>query len=382
MTRGSKVEHGNGRPGMYSHARHFAGRDGGRVGHAYMPDLASSLVCLLILLGSILPVHAAPPEVRFFNWSDYLPEEVLERFTRETGIAVRYSTYESNEAMYAKIKLLRGRGYDLTVPSTYFVDKMRKEGLLAPLDKAKLPGFSNLDPRHLDKPFDPGNRYSIPYLWGTTGIAFNAAKFDPAHVQAWADLWRPEFRRSLALPNDMMEVFPMALRVLGFSPNSTNPAEIRQAYEKLRRLLPNVRLFNSDSPLVLFVTGEVDAGMMWNGNVYRALQEDPNIRYVFPREGCLLWMDNLVIPKGAENIDNAHRLLDFLLRPDVARLITERIGYPSPNAGAVQLLKPELRDNPVVYPGDEVLRKGSYTVDLGPAVTVYAEYWEKLKAGK
>jgi spermidine/putrescine transport system substrate-binding protein len=342
-----------------------------------------SLGILIFLLYVLMtPIHAGSPEVRFFNWSDYLPEELLERFTAETGIRVRYSTYDSNEAMYAKIKLLQGKGYDLVMPSTYYVDKMRKEGLLQPLDKAQLPGFRNLDPRRLDQPFDPGNVYSVPYLWGTTGIAVNAAKIDPAQVRSWADLWRPEFRQSLLLPNDLREVFFVGLKVLGHSGNSTDPRQIRAAYSKLRELLPNVRLFNSDSPQMLYVTGEVDAGLIWNGNAYRAREEDPNLRYVYPKEGCQLWMDNLVIPKGAENLVNAHRLIDFLLRPEIAKQIAERLAYASPNAEAVKLMDAKLRNDPVIYPPDDWLENAEYTVDIGAAITLYAEYWERLKAGE
>ena len=338
------------------------------------------LLWMLVLLGGL--ARAESPEVRVYNWSDYLPEEVLERFTAETGIAARLSTYDSNEAMFAKLKLLDGKGYDIAVPSTYYVDKMRKEGLLRPLDRDKLPGYANLDPRHLGKPFDPGNVYSLPYLWGTTGIAVNAARIDPASVRSWADLWHPRFKGQLLLPNDMREVFHLGLRVLGVSGNSTDSRQIRLAYEELKALMPNARLFNSDSPLVLLATGEIDAGMVWNGSAYHARLEDPNIRYIYPREGCLIWMDNLVIPKGAPNPDNAHRLLDFLLRPDIAALISEKIGYASPNAEAVKRLKPELRDDPTVYPGEDILRKGEYQTDIGDAVTVYAEYWERLKAGE
>ncbi|MGZ8249425.1 extracellular solute-binding protein [Methylomagnum sp.] len=325
--------------------------------------------------------HAEPPEIRFYNWSDYLPEELLEQFTAETGIRVRYSTYDSNEAMYAKLKLLRGEGYDLAVPSTYYVDKLRKESLLLPLDRAKLPGLKNLDARLLNKSFDPGNAYSLPYMWGSTGIVVNAGKIDPAKVQSWADLWRPEFKRNLLLPNDVREVFFVGLRALGYSGNSTDPGQLRLAYEKLRQLMPNVRLFNSDSPLVLYVTGEVDVGLAWNGNAYRAQAEDPGFRYVYPKEGVMLWMDNLVIPKGAANPDGAHKLIDFLLRPEVAKIIAEKLGYSSPNAAAVKLLPAAVRDNPTIYPPDELLEKGEYTVDIGDAITVYSEYWERLRAG-
>lgn len=323
---------------------------------------------------------AQEPEIRLYNWSDYLPQEVLDRFTQETGIAVRTSTYDSNEALYAKLKLLNGGGYDLAVPSTYFVDKLRKEGLLHAIDKDKLPNFKNLAPRHLDKPFDPGNRFSIPYLWGTTGIALNTVKFRADEVQAWADLWKPMFKGRLLLPNDMREAFHIALRVLGFSGNSSEPAQIRGAYELLKKLMPNVRIFSSDGIDVLFVTGEVDAGVAWNGVIFKARQEDPAIRYIHPKEGVVIWMDNLVIPKNAPHVDLAYKLVDFLLRPDIAQTIAEKIGYSSPNAEAVKRLSPELRDDPAIYPNDEILSNGEYQTDIGEAITLYAEYWEKLKA--
>ena len=338
------------------------------------------LLCLLLLM--LPPEHAWAEELRFFNWSDYLPVEVLERFTKETGIRVRYSTYDSNEAMYAKLKLLGGKGYDLIVPSTYFVDRMRKEGLLHALDRSELPNFRYLDGRHLDKAFDPGNRYSVPYLWGTTGIALNRQQFDPDQVKAWADLWRPEFRRRLLLSNDVREVFHIGLRVLGYSGNSTDPEQIRKAYEKLRTLMPNVRVFNSDAPLMLYVTGEVDAGMTWSGNAFRAQLEVPDFVYVYPREGCSLWMDNLAIPVGAENRQGALRMINFLLRPDIARLIAEKTRYASPNAEAVRQLPAGIRNNSVMYPPPEALGGAEYSMDIGDAITVYAKYWERLRAGE
>jgi spermidine/putrescine transport system substrate-binding protein len=335
---------------------------------------------LLALLFVCLPAWGGGPEIRLFGWSDYLVQEVLDRFTEETGIAVRYASYDSNEAMYAKLKLLDGGGYDLAIPSTYFVDKMRKEGMLLAIDKARLPNYKNLDPRQLDKPFDPGNEYSVPYLWGTTGIAVNTAKFKVEDLQSWADLWNPKFRNRLLLPNDMREVFHAALRVLGYSGNSTDARQIRQAYELLKRLLPNIRVFNSDAVDVLFVTGEADAGIVWNGAATRIRREEPGVRYVYPREGVIIWMDNLVIPKNAPHADLAHRLIDFLLRPDIAQLTSEKVGSASPNAEAVKRLNPALRGDATVYPDADSLAKGEYQTDIGSAISVYAEYWERLKA--
>ena len=319
-------------------------------------------------------------EIRLFGWSDYLVQEVLDRFSQETGILVRYTTYESNESMYAKLKLLDGGGYDLAIPSTYFIDKMRQEGMLSVIDKRKLPNYQNLDPRQLDKPFDPDNRYSIPFLWGTTGIGVDTDKFKLADLQAWADLWKPMFQGRLLLPNDMREVFHLALLVLGYSGNTTDPAQIRSAYECLRKLLPNIRLFNSDAADVLFVTGEADAGVVWNGAAKRIRRESPGFRYVYPKEGTIIWMDSLVIPKNAPHAELAHQFINFILRPDIGRLISESVGSATPNAEAAKLLAPAIRNDPRVYPSDEVLAKGEYQTDIGAAVTIYTEYWEKLKA--
>ena len=336
---------------------------------------------LLLTLALFWPsARGGGQEILLYGWSDYLVQEVLDRFTLETGIDVRYTTYDSNESMYAKLKLLDGGGYDLAIPSTYFIDKMRKEGMLQPIDKDKLLNYKNLDPRQLDKPFDPGNQYSIPYLWGTTGIGVNTTKFELRTIQTWADLWKPMFAGRLLLPNDLREVFHVALRVLGFSGNATDPVQIRSAYELLKKLLPNVRLFNSDAADVLFVTGEADAGVIWNGAAHRIQREEPDFRYVYPAEGVIIWMDSLVIPKNAPHAELAHRLIDFLLRPDIAQLTSEKVGSATPNAEAVKLLSPELRNDPTVYPDDGVLAKGEYQTDIGAAIMIYTEYWEKLKA--
>lgn len=337
------------------------------------------VVSIILFLWYGNPVFAEVSEIRFFNWSNYLPEEVLTRFTEETGIKVQYSTYDSNEVMYAKLKLLDGKGYDLVVPSTYYVDKMRREGLLHPLEREKLPGFSYLDVRLLNQTFDPGNIYSVPYLWGSTGLTINIKKTSPNDLHTWADMWKPSFKKRLLLPNDMREVFFIGLKVLGYSGNTTHPEEISKAYEKLKQLMPNVRLFHSDAPEILYITDEIDAGVTWNGNAYRANQEDENIRYIYPKEGTLFWMDNLVIPKGAEHIESAHRFIAFLLRPEIAQIISEKLGYASPNLESVKYMSPAWRTNMTIYPSDEEVKKAEYTIDVGSAITLYTYYWEKLK---
>ncbi len=327
-------------------------------------------------------VGAESKVLYFYNWSEYLPESVLKQFTQETGIKVVYTTYDSNEALYAKIKLLAGQGYDLVVPSSYYVQKMAKEGLLLKLDTSKLSNFKNLDPRHLNKPFDPGNQFSIPYLWGSTGIIVNSEQIDPTQITSWADLWKPEFKGKVLLLNDVRDVFYMALRVLGYSGNSVQAQEIQKAYEKLDQLMPNVRVFNSDTPRVPYISGEVQLGMIWNGEAYMAQQENKKFKYIYPKEGAILWMDNLAIPKKAKNVENAYKLIDFLLKPQIAKAICEEIGYASPNQEAVKLLDPAVRDNRTIYPSDHDLAGADFQADVGEVITVYEKYWEKLKTGR
>ncbi|MBE0496309.1 MAG: extracellular solute-binding protein, partial [Campylobacterales bacterium] len=264
---------------------------------------------LLTLLG--LAVFAFGKVLYVYNWSEYMPQSVIKAFEKETGIRVYYSTYDSNEAMYAKVKTDRSSSYDLLVPSTYFVNKMAKEGMLSVIDVRKLSNYKNLDDGLLHQPFDPENKYSVPYLWGSTGISFNARTLGEGAITKWEDLWDEKYKRSLLLTDDLREVFGMTLKTLGYSANSQNLDEVKKAYEKLRLLMPNVKVYNSESPKEVYLGEEVVAGMNFNGENYMANLESPDIHYVYPKEGILLWMDSLVIPANAKNVENAHKFIDF-----------------------------------------------------------------------
>ncbi len=339
---------------------------------------------MLAVLLVVLPAVglAAEKRVVVFNWSEYMPDAVIAQFEKETGIQVVYSTYDSNEAMYAKVKLMNAGGYDIVFPSTYFVNRMRREGLLAPLDKSRLPNLKHLDPSLLDKPYDPGNTYSLPYLWGTTAIGVNARMVDPATVKSWRDLWRPEFKGRVMLSDDLRDVFGMALSLLGHSANTTDAAQIEAAYKELAALIPNVRVFESGSPKQPFLNQEVAIGMIWNGEAYMAAKENPDIRFVYPEEGPMIWLDSLTILKNAANVENAHAFIDFLLRPEIGAAISEEVGYASPNAAAVALLEEPVQTDPTVYPPRAIIDKGEFQLDVGDAILIYEKYWQKLKSGQ
>ncbi len=334
---------------------------------------------------AVVPSNAwasAPREVFFFNWTEYLPDKVIQKFEKETGIKVHYSTYDSNEHMYAKIKLQKKAEYDLIVPSSYFVDKMRREGLLEKIDHGKLKNFKNLEPSFLNRSFDPGSSYSIPYMWGATVLTLNSKKVDPKLVTSWQDLWRPEFKKQILMLNDPREVFFIALKSLGYSGNTKNPKEIEAAYLKLKDLMPNIKIFESNSPKTAFLADEIQIGAIWNGEAFMANRENPDIVGILPKDGLYFFMDNLVIPKGAKNQTAAYQLIDFILRPEISKEIAEELGYSSPNREALKLIDPKIRDNPLVYPPLTLVQKGEFQEDVGSAMTLYEGYWEKLKAQK
>ncbi|MFE8104103.1 spermidine/putrescine ABC transporter substrate-binding protein PotD [Brenneria goodwinii] len=340
---------------------------------------------LLAACAMVFSMHTAHADdgktLYFYNWTEYVPPGLLEQFTKETGIKVIYSTYESNESMYAKLKTYQDSAYDLVVPSTYFISKMSKEGMLQKIDTSKLSNFHNLDPNLLHKSFDPNNDYSVPYIWGATAIGVNSEAIDPASVTSWADLWDKKYKGSLLLTDDAREVFQIALRKLGYSANTTDPQQIEAAYKELQKLMPNVLAFNSDNPGNPFMEGEVNLGMVWNGSAYVARQAGTPLDIIWPKEGGIFWMDSLAIPANAKNVDGALKMINFLLRPEIAAQVAETIGYPTPNLAAKKLLPPEVAGDKTLYPDDDVINQGEWQNDVGSASTLYETYFQQLKAG-
>jgi len=335
-----------------------------------------------ILYSIFLSVSVQAGEiVNVYNWSNYMPDDVIQQFEKETGINVNYTTYDSNETMYAKLKADPDAGYDVVVPSTYFIDRMRQQNMLQKLDKTKLPNFKNLNPDLLNKSYDLHNNYSIPYLWGTSAIVINDKYFAKGAVTSWADLWNSRLRDQLLLLDDTREVFSMALIVLGYSANDTNPDHIKQAYEKLKQILPNVKLFNDEAVQNIYIDEDVTIGMGWTGDIFQANQENSHVQYVYPKEGFVISMDNLAIPVGAQHVENAYKFINFLLRPDVAAKISMEIGYASPNLAALKLMPAEILHNQIIYPDSVTLRRGQFQTDVGSTDRIYEKYLELLKMG-
>jgi spermidine/putrescine transport system substrate-binding protein len=337
---------------------------------------------LIFLLLSINIAKADSANVlNLYNWSDYLPNDVAAEFEKETGIHINYTTYDSNETMYAKLKADPNAGYDIVVPSTYFIDRMARQGMLQPINKSQLTNIKNLNPDLMNKSYDPHNNYSIPYLWGTTGIVVNTHYIPANSVTSWADFWKNQYKNQLLLLDDTREIFSMALLTLGYSANDANPAHIKQAYEKLKQLMPNVRLFNDEAVQSIYIDEDAIIGMGWSGDVYWANQQNANVQYIYPKEGFVIWMDNIAIPKGAQHLKNAYKFINFILRPDIAKQISEEVGYATPNLAAIKLMSPDEQHNPIIYPSKAILQKGQFQTDVGASAAVYEKYMELLKVG-
>jgi len=334
--------------------------------------------------GGTAPGGGEEKVLNLFAWSEYVPQALLDGFTAETGIKVNYDAYASNEEMYAKIKA-GASGYDLIQPSDYWVTLMAAEGLLEELDLSKIPNIDNVDPSLPYDLYDPGHKYSIPYQWGSVALAVNTDKVT-SPVTSYNDLWNPEFASRIVLLDDERQIIGMALLALGYDPNTTDEAELDAARDKLLELVPNIRLFDSDTPSTALLSGEADLGLIWNGEGSIAHAEDPAIDYIYPTEGTIFWYDNLSIIRGAEHVDAALAFMDYVLRPEASLLITAEFPYSNPNKAALDLLldtDPEAyqayMDFPATNPSAEALA-GAYTlVDVGEATAIYDRIWTEFK---
>jgi spermidine/putrescine transport system substrate-binding protein len=341
-----------------------------------------TMAVILMGLASTLASAADTHTLNIYIWGNYLPNEVIRQFTKETGIKINLAEYDNNETMYSKLKALKKSGYDVVVPSSYYVERMAKQEMLHPLDKSKLTNLHYINSILLNRSFDPKNLYSVPYLWGSTGIIINTKYIDKKKITGWQDFWDPKYRDQLMLLNDMRDAFSIALLSLGYSINDINPEHIKQAYMKLKQLLPNIKIFNIDTVPNIYIDEDAIIGMAWSGDYQLAQEENPDLEYVYPKEGLSLWMESFVILKNAPHIDNAHRFLNFMLRPEIAKIVSLSIGHSTANQAAVKLMPSKLQRNSVANPDAKIMQRGEIQRDLDIQTRhLYEKYWEKLKIG-
>jgi spermidine/putrescine transport system substrate-binding protein len=312
---------------------------------------------------SRLPL-AQSNQVNVYNWDTYIGETTLEDFTEATGIAVRYDLYADNDELFAKLR--EGNpGYDVIFPSNDYVERMIAAEMLLPLEPGKIPNIGNVDPAFADPAFDPGLRHSAPYFWGTVGLGYRVSAADP---KTFADLFEGDgYAGRIALLNSVDSI-RSALKYLGYSLNTRDPAEIAQAAEALIRIKPKIKSFAPDTGQDLLVSGEVDVCLEYNGDVLQVMEEDDDLSYVVPEEGSILWEDNMCIPRGGPNPDNAHAFINFILDGEMHGAIAEFVRYPCPNAAAMEYIPQADRDDPAIYPPREVLEWCEFAVYKGEKI--------------
>jgi putrescine transport system substrate-binding protein len=360
--------------------------------------------CLTLLLTFVGLVgcgdNASPPVepeqvVNFYNWYSDISPRALPDFTTATGIDVIHDVYDDDRTLEAKL-LVGHAGYDLVVPASSTFGKLRAAGLLRPLERGRLHNYQGLDPYLLDKlaEVDPNNRYGVPYSWGTTGLGFNAAQViahaPDAPLDSWALIFSPDVLRKLrecgvAMLDSPGDVVPVALRYLGRDPASESLTDLDDAIAMLAAVQPYIRYFDSSQSLDDLANGEICLAVMWSGSVFQARRASAglDLRYVVPKEGSLLWFEVLAIPADATHVDNAHRLIDYLLDPRVATGYTDATFYASAIVSARQAVDAAVRDEEAVYPAPETRQR---LFAISTETPDYAQQrlrrWTAMKAGQ
>ncbi len=339
-------------------------------------------------LGVMMPwsllAKQSPPEqvLRFLNWDTYIGKTTLRDFTQASGIEVAMDVFTSEADFVAQLLMSNPR-YDVVVASDYSVMRLIRAELLSPLDRSLIPNIRNINPQFMDAEFDKGRRFSLPYMWGTLGIGYRKSAVDGA-VNSWKWLLDSDrYSGRIAVLDEQSTLIQMALKYLGYSVNTTDADEIRQAGDLLVKQRPHIKYFAGDNGQDLLRDGEVDLVMEWNGDILQLMEEDDDIAYVVPDEGSLVWQDNLCIPRRAPNVLAAHRFIDFIFDAKIGAELAEEIAYATPNLAALPLTSREYRQNSAIFPSQETLARCESAKYTGGRVSqLYNEIWRQvLSAG-
>lgn len=319
--------------------------------------------------------------VKVFNWGEYIDESLIQQFEREYGIQVIYDTFTTNEEMYPKIAANPSL-YDVICPSDYMIEKMIQNGLLQKIDWTKVPNIKNMDQLCMERvqDFDPGNQYTVPYTWGTVGILYNK-KMVTTPIDSWSVLWDETYANNMIMQDSVRDAFMVALKLLGYSCNSTDENELQEAMQLLKEQKPLVKAYAIDEVRDKMINDSAALGVIYSGEYLYCHEENEDLAYVVPKEGSNLWFDGWVITSEAQNVENAHKWLDFLCRAESAYANFEYITYATPNEAAKEMIDPEYLNDPGVFATEERMDKCEIYKYLGMEMEdMYYELWKQVKA--
>lgn len=313
-----------------------------------MKRIAMLAVALAVGLAACKSSPSAPKELNLFAWSEYVPQGVIDGFTKETGIKVNYETYASNEEMLAKL-VSGAQRYDLIQPSEYTIEALVKEKGLKAIDWSKVPNYANIGDQYKHLPHDPQDQYSVPWMAGTVGIVVNTDKVKD-DITGYKDVFQEKYKGRIVVLDDPREIVSWALATIGKGPNDVTPENLEAIKPILKQWLPLVKVYDSDSPKTALLNGDVDIGIVWSGEAALLYNENKKFKYVLPSEGAHQFIDSLAIPANAPNPEAAMLFMNYILRPEVSKLISADFPYTNPNLAARKLLSPEEQQNPASYP--------------------------------
>lgn len=342
------------------------------------------LLCILVTLALMLPVCASAQEVvNVFNWEDYIDESVLAQFEQETGIHVNYMRFTTNEDMIVQVEANPG-AFDVCFPSDYIVERMLSKDMLAEIDYDKVPNAQYILENLRSPDYDPNNVHSLPYMWGTVGILYNTTMVEEP-VDSWGILWDSKYKSNVFMLDSFRDSMGVTLKYLGHSMNTRDIIALESCKDKLIEQKKNgiVKAYQVDETKDKMVAGEAALAVMWSGDAQYAIDLNPDLAYSIPSEGSNIWIDAMVIPKNAQNMDNALKFVDFLCRPDIAQKNCEAIWYSSPNSGAIELMGEDYTENPVMNPTDEEVARCEFFHDIDETfMPVYTALWQEVKNAK
>lgn len=357
-----------------------------KVGRFFFQRLMPVALAILIVIGGFVygknDVASSKGQVIVYNWGDYIDPDVIDLFEEETGIDVVYEEFETNEIMYPKIQS-GAIAYDVVCPSDYMIQRMIENDLLAEIDYDHIPNLKYIDQKYKDlaKGFDPENKYSVPYLWGTVGILYNKKMVDEP-IDSWSVLWDEKYKDSILMQDSVRDAFGVALKYLGYSLNSTDLDELQAAKNLLIEQKPLVQAYVIDQVRDKMIGNEAALGVIYSGEALYCQQENPDLDYVIPKEGSNLWMDSWVIPKNAQNKANAEAFINFLCKPEIAKMNFEYITYSIPNSAGQALIEDEsMRNSTIAFPDIDQLKNCETFNFLGDEnEALYNELWREVKS--
>jgi len=344
----------------------------------------SFVIMMILTMNIILTACGSKITINVFNWGEYMDETLLTQFEKETGIRVNYKTYDTNETLLAKMEA-GGSSFDVVFPSDYAISEMIQKDMLLPLNFSNIPNYLYIDDQAKNQSYDPGNQYSVPYFWGTIGILYNKNLISEP-IDSWDVLWDENYKGKILMKKDVRDSMGIALKRLGYSMNSKDEKELREAKDSLVVQKPLLNGYYGDEIKDMIANGDAAMGVTYSGDPMDLYWDDSAdfsyVGYAIPKEGTNVWYDAMVIPKSSKHQKEAEMFINFMLDPEVAFQNSEAVGYTSPNTEALKKMQeayPEIFQLDAYWPSNEVLDKSEVYIDLGDTKSLYNQLWTEAR---